>query len=84
MDKDNAEIARQSPKSQMHERLPYRSPRVSLAQPRSFCVGTPQKGDSNGESVEKQESDVDLKFTRRKYSLDIDRGEGEEMLDPRD
>ena len=68
--------------------MPYKSPRVSLAQPRSICVGTPQKGDSNGESIEKDkekdESDVDLKFTRRKYNLDIDMdtGEGEEILDP--
>ena len=44
--------------------------------------GTLQKGDSNGESVEKQESDVDLKFTRRKHNLDTDTGEGEEILDP--
>ena len=36
---------------------------VRLVQPRTFRVGTPQKGDSNGESVEKDESDVDLKFT---------------------
>ena len=43
--------------------MPYKSPRVSLVQPRSIHVGTLQKGDSNGESVEKQESDVDLKFT---------------------
>ena len=41
-----------------------------------------QKGDSNGESVEKDESDIDLKFTRRKYNLGIDTGEGEEILDP--
>ena len=81
---DKAEIARKSPKT--HERMPYKSPRVSLVQPRSIRVGTPQKGDSNGESVEKDkerdESDVDLKFTRRKYNLDIDMGEGEEILDP--
>ena len=55
------EIARESPKT--HEKLPYKSPRVRLVQPRSIHVGTPQKGDSNGESVEKDESDVDLKFT---------------------
>ena len=65
---------------------PYKSPRVSLVQPRSIRVGTPQKGDSNGESIEKDkerdESDADLKFTGRKYNLDIDRGEGEEILDP--
>ena len=41
-------------------------------QPRSIRVGTPQKGDSNGESVEKEESDVDLKFTKRRHNLDID------------
>ena len=40
------------------------------------------KRDSDGESVEKDESDIDLKFTRRKYNLDIDTGEGEEILDP--
>ena len=43
----------------------------------------PQKGDSNGESIEKDELDVDLKFTRRRHNLDIDTdmGEGEEILD---
>ena len=53
-------------------------------QPRSICVGTLQKGDSNGESVEKEESDADLKFTKRRHNLDIDTdtGEGEEILDP--
>ena len=71
-----------------HERMPYKSPRVSLVPPRSIRVGTQQKGDSNGESIEKDkeidESDVDLKFTRRKYNLDIDTdtGEGQEILDP--
>ena len=75
-------IARESPK--MHEKLPYKSPRVSLVQPRSLHAGTPQKGDSNGESVEKDESDVDLKFTRRRHNLEIDTdtGENEEILDP--
>ena len=65
-------------------KMPYSSPKVSLVQPRSIRVGTPQKGDSNGESIEKEidESDVDLKFTRRKYNLGIDTGEGEEILDP--
>ena len=62
--------------------MPYSSPKVSLIQPKSFHVETQQKGDSNGESVEKDESDVDLKFTRRKYNLGIDTGEGEEILDP--
>ena len=68
----------------MHEKLPYKSPRVRLVQPRALRVETPQKGDSNGESVEKDESDVDLKFTRRKHNLDIDTdtGEGQEILDP--
>ena len=35
-------------------------------------------------SIEKDESDVDLKFTRRKHNLDIDThtGEGQEILDP--
>ena len=44
-----------------------------------------QKGDSNGESVEKAEkSDADLKFTKRRHNLDIDTdtGEGQEILDP--
>ena len=54
-------IASKSPK--MYEKLPYKSPRVRLVQSRTFHTETPQKGDSNGESVEKDESDVDLKFT---------------------
>ena len=84
MDKHNVEIVRQSPKLQTHEKMPYISPRVGLVQPRSIYVGTPQKGDSNGESVEKEESDVDLKVTKRRHNLDIDTdtGEGEEILDP--
>ena len=65
--------------------MPYSSPKVSLLQPRSIRVGIPQKGDSNGESIEKEinESDVDLKITRRKYNLGINTGEGEEILDLR-
>ena len=49
---------------------------------RNFRAKTLQKGDSNGESIE--ESDVDLKITKRRYNLDIDTdtGEGEEILDP--
>ena len=78
--KDKAEIPTKSPK--LHQRMPYSSPRVSLIQPKSYSIGTRQKGDSNGESIEKDESDVDLKFTRRKYNLGIDMGEGEEILDP--
>ena len=73
-------INKESPTT--HEKMPYKSPRVSLAQPRSIRVGTLQKGDSNGESVEKEESDVDLKFTKRRHNLDIDTGEGEEILVP--
>ena len=43
-----------------------------------------KKGDSNGESVEKEESDIDLKFVKRRHNLDIDTdtGKGEEILDP--
>ena len=68
----------------MHVKLPYKSPRVRLVQPRTFRAETPQKGDSHGESIEKDESDVDLKFTRRKHNLDIstDTGESQEILDP--
>ena len=82
MDKQSEEIARQSPKAYKQEKVLYKSPRVGLVQPRLICVGTPQKGDSNGESVEK--SDVDLKFMKRRHNLDIDTdtGEGEEILDP--
>ena len=58
---DTAKIARESPK--MHVKLPYKSPRVRLVHPRTFRAETLQKGDSNGESIEKDESDVDLKFT---------------------
>ena len=80
---DKAEIACKIPRP--HQRMPYSSPRVSLIEPKSFRVETRQKGDSNGESIEKEkekdESDVDLKFTRRKYNLGIDMGEGEEILD---
>ena len=77
--KDKVEIPSKSPK--LHQRMPYSSPQGSLIQPKSYSVGTRQKGDSNGESIEKDESDVDLKFTRRKYNLGIDTGEGEEILD---
>ena len=79
---DTARIAREIPK--MHVKMPYKSPRVRLVQPRTFCTETPQKGDSNGESIEKDESDVDLEFTQRKHNLDTDTdtGEGQEILDP--
>ena len=60
-DVDIARPARQSP--QMYKQTPYKRPKIGLVQPRSVHVGTQQKGDSNGESVEK--SDVDLKFTKR-------------------
>ena len=85
MDIQNGQIDRQSP--QTHKQIPYKSPRIGLVQPRSIHVGTWQKGDSNGESVEKSEkSDVDLKFTKRRHNLDIDTdtGEGQEILGPRD
>ena len=78
--KDKAEIASKNPKP--HQRMPYSSPQVRLIQPKSSHVETQQKGDSNGESVEKEESGVDLKFTQRKYNLGIDTGEEEEILDP--
>ena len=77
---DKAEIARKSPNT--HANIPGRNPRVSLVQPKSIYVGTPQKGDSNGDSIDKDESDVDLKFTRRKYNLDIDTGEAEDFYEP--
>ena len=83
MDTQNSQIDRQSP--QTHKQMPYKSPRIGLVQPRSIRVGTPQKGDSNGESVEKAEkSDADLKFMKRRHNLDIDTdtGEGQEILDP--
>ena len=84
MDIQNGQIDRQSP--QNHKQMPYKSPRIGLVQLRSICVGTPQKGDSNGESVEKsvEKSDVDLKYTKRRHNLDIDTdtGEGEEILEP--
>ena len=51
--------ARDSPK--MYEKIPHKSPRVRLMQPRTFRAKTPQKGDSNGESID--ESDVDLQVT---------------------
>ena len=77
---DKAEIASKSPRP--HQKMPYSSPKVSSIQPKPFSVGTQQQGDSNGESIEKEkeidESDVDLKFTRRKYNLGIDMGEGQE------
>ena len=79
LSKDNTEIASKSPKP--CTRIPFSSPCVSLIQPK-FFTGTQQKGDSNGESVEKDESDIDLKFTRRKYNLGIDMG-GEEILNPK-
>ena len=85
--KDKAEMPSKSPKP--CQRMPYSSPQASLIQPKLYSVGARQKGNSNGESVEKDESsvekdesDVDLKFTRRKYNLGIDMGEGEEILDP--
>ena len=67
MDKQNVDIARPARECpRVYEKMPYKSPRIGLVQPRSFHVGTPQKGDSNGESIEKsvEKSDVDLKFTR--------------------
>ena len=72
--------ARDSPKT--YEKIPHKSPRVRLIQPRTFRAKTPQKGDSNGESID--ESDVDLQFMRRKHNLDTntDTGEGQEILDP--
>ena len=50
--KDKAEMASKSPKP--CQRMPYSSPRVSLIQPKSFRGETRQKGDSNGESIEKE------------------------------
>ena len=41
-----------------------------------------EKGNNNGESVESKESNGNLKYTRCKYNLGIDTGEGEEILDP--
>ena len=73
MDIQNGQIDRQSP--QTHKQMPYKSPRIGLVQARSIHVETPQKGDSNGESVEK--SDVDLKFMKRQHNLDIDTDTGE-------
>ena len=72
--------ARDSPK--IYEKIPHKSPRVRLIQPRTFRAQTPQKGVSNGESID--ESDVDLQFIRQKHNLDIntDTGEGQEILDP--
>ena len=45
-----ARTVRNSPKT--YEKIPHKSPRVRLIQPRTFCVETPQKGDSNGESID--------------------------------
>ena len=77
---EHDKIARDSPKG--YENQPHKSPRVRLVQPRTFRDKTPQKGDSNGESIE--ESDVDLKIVKRRHNLDIDAdtGEGQEILDP--
>ena len=73
--------ARDSQKT--YEKVSNKSPRVRLIQPRTFHAKTPQKGDSNGESIE--ESDVDLTITKRRHNLDIDSdtGEGQEILDPK-
>ena len=63
--KDNTDIASKSPKQ--HPRTSYSSPCTSLMQPKSLSIGTHQKGDKNGESVEnkeKEESESPLKFTR--------------------
>ena len=66
----------------MYEKIPHKSPRVRLIQPRTFPAETPQTGDSNGESID--ESDVDIQFMRRKHNLDTNTntGEGQEILDP--
>ena len=56
---DTARTARDSPK--IYEKIPHKSPRVRLIEPRTFHAETPQKGDSNGKSID--ESDVDLQFT---------------------
>ena len=48
MDKQSEEIARQSAKAYKQEKMPYKSPRAGLVQPRSIHVGTPQKGIAMG------------------------------------
>ena len=77
---DTAKTAKDSPKT--YVKIPHKSPKVRLIQPRTFRAKTPQKGDSNGESID--ESDVDLTVTKRRHILDIDAdtGEGQEILDP--
>ena len=47
---EHNKIARDSPKR--YENKPHKSPRVRLIHPRTFHDKTPQKGDSNGESIE--------------------------------
>ena len=83
--KDNIDIASKSP-NWCPRRTPHRSPYTSLIQPKPISIGAHQKGNNNGESVENEdnvnESESALKFTRQKYNLGIDTGEGEEILDP--
>ena len=71
---------------------PYQAERVSrvpqqCVQPRVLfpkrSTSKPlEKGDNNGESVEREIPYGPLKYTHQKYNLDIDTGEGEEILDP--
>ena len=63
----------------MYEKTPHKSSRVRLIQPRTFRAKTPQKGDSNGESIE--ESDVDLTITKRRHNLDVDSDTGDRPRD---
>ena len=56
---DPARAVRNNPKT--YEKMPHKSPRDRLIWPRTFRAETPQKGDSNGQSID--ESDVDLQFT---------------------
>ena len=75
---DTAKTAKDSPMA--YVKIPHKSPKVRLIQPRTFRAKTPQKGDSNGESID--ESDVDLTKRRHNLDIDADTGEGQEILDP--
>ena len=50
--------------------------------PTTSTLTAHQKGDSNGESVERENPEGTLKYTQRRYNLGIDKHDGEEILDP--
>ena len=63
-------------------RVPQQGVQPHVLFPTSSTSKSLQRRNSNGESVEREIPDVFLKYTRRRYNLGIDMGEGKEILDP--